>query len=79
MSWNYRVIRTEDEGGPCYAIHEVHYEDGRPTTWTENPVPVSSESVAALFWVLGAMVDAAGSQVLEIKDGTLIQVGEQMA
>ncbi len=35
MTWNYRVVKTE-EG---YSIYEVLYnEDGKPISCTENPI-----------------------------------------
>jgi hypothetical protein len=40
--WNYRVVRTYDPttAESSLGIHEVHYEDGRVVSWTENPVPM---------------------------------------
>lgn len=77
MSWNHRVIRTEDEGGICYAIHECHYDkkgDTVPTSWTSEPIAVLSETRTGLLWVLSKMAEAIQQPVLEAKDGKLVEV-----
>lgn len=77
MSWNYRVIRSEDEGGICYTIYECHYDkkgDTIPTNWTQAAVSVQSETRTGLFWVLACMTEATAQPILEIKDGKLIEV-----
>ena len=40
MTWNYRVIEFPDVE-PYRQIHEVHYEDGKPSTYTYRPAGVS--------------------------------------
>lgn len=77
MSWNYRVIRTEEAGEPFYTIHECHYAkkgDTIPTAWTEKPADVSSDTRTGLFWVLAIMTEAVAQPVLEERDGKLIEV-----
>lgn len=39
-SWNYRAIRFEHGEDSHVAIHEVHYEKGRPVSYSETPAPV---------------------------------------
>lgn len=71
MSWNHRVIRTEDDGGPCYAIHECHYDkkgDTIPIMWTAEPTAVLSDTRHGLFWVLSVMTEAVGKPILEIDE-----------
>jgi hypothetical protein len=43
-TWNYRVIETGAGDETSRAIHEVHYEDGVPVAYTENPAPIVWES-----------------------------------
>lgn len=77
MSWSYRVIRTEDEGGICYAVHECHYDkkgDTIPTSWTEQPASLLSETRTGLFWVLAVMAEAVAQPVLEAQNGVLVVV-----
>lgn len=75
MTWNYRVIRTEDDGGPCYAIHEVIYGDsGNIEGWTADPVHVLSETARGLFWVLSVMTEALGKPVLKIVGDKLEEI-----
>jgi hypothetical protein len=71
MNWNYRVIRTEDETGPCYAIHEVYYRNGEPHSWTETSVPPVSETRNGLFEVIGQMIEGIAQPVLVIIDNKL--------
>jgi hypothetical protein len=77
MGWSYRVIRSEDEAGIDYAIHECHYAnkgDVIPVSWTEDAVEVAAETRTGLFWVLSVMTEAVAQPVLEIRDGKLIEV-----
>jgi hypothetical protein len=77
MSWNYRVIRTEDAGGVCYAIHECHYAnraDIVPNSWTKEPTVVLAETHEGLLTVLDKMREAATGRVLEIaENGTKLR------
>lgn len=42
-TWNYRVIEFVGlEGTPWRAIHEVHYENANPVSYSEEP--------AAIIW-----------------------------
>lgn len=77
MSWNYRVIRTEDTTGVCYSLHECHYAnkgDTIPTSWTEASADPSAETRTGLFWVLATMTEAVAQPVLEGRDGRLVEV-----
>lgn len=77
MSWNYRVIRTEDEAGVCYTLHECHYNkkgDTIPTSWTVEPADVTAETRDGLMWVLSVMTEGTAQAVLEAHDGTLREV-----
>lgn len=77
MTWNYRVIRTEEEGEHVYAIHECQYADKGdtiPGSWTEEPVCVLSETRTGLFWVLSVMTEAVAKPILEERDGKLVEV-----
>lgn len=41
--WNYRVIESQDQSGErCQTIHEVHYEDDNPVSYSKNPAVVMS-------------------------------------
>lgn len=77
MSWNYRVIRSEDDLGTSYAIHECFYEkkgDTIPHRWTKEPVDVHSETRAGLFWVLAVMTEGVAKPILEEVNGSLVEV-----
>lgn len=52
--WNYRII----DFGDHKALHEVHYEDGRPVAYAENPAtfvcdPDQDDIAPALEMALG--------------------------
>lgn len=87
MGWNYRVIKTKlqyiDEttiGHPIseteyYAIHEVHYENDKPRSYTSNPVKPEafmefedSKPLADIRWQLEKMLVALDKPVLTPED-----------
>jgi hypothetical protein len=77
VSWNYRVIRIEEAGEACYALHECHYANKGetiPTSWTEEPTDVSSDTRVGLFFVLAIMTEAVAQPVLEERDGKLFEI-----
>jgi len=43
--WNYRIMKYPE--GEC-GIHEVHYENNKPVSWTENPIIVSENKKGLL-------------------------------
>jgi hypothetical protein len=49
MSWNYRVLKTEDQHGTHFGIHEVYYdESGRPRMYSESPMSPYGETLEEL-------------------------------
>ena len=65
MSWNYRIIQTEENGEIFLNIHEVYYDkNGIPNGYTENPVTVSGEVVEDLKWVLNKMIECLDKPIL---------------
>jgi hypothetical protein len=71
-SWNYRVIEfvTGDEG-PWRSIHEVHYNNGVPTSYSETPAAVTwctNEGEATPLVILERMREAVAKSVLTEKD-----------
>lgn len=47
-TWNYRVIKKELSGEfestVQYAIHEVHYKDGKAVAYTSDPISPLGET-----------------------------------
>ena len=65
--WNHRVLRSVDASGDTiFAIHEVHYRDGKPAMCTENPVVVLSENLDDLRKQLEQMLSCLDRPVLDI-------------
>ena len=81
MSWNYRVIRSQEpNGGFYYAIHECYYDGDRlPHRWTASPVSVSGETHAELLTTLQQMHRAVLEPVLEQCDERLVEIGVETA
>ena len=53
ITWNHRVLLTEEQGEKSYCIHEVHYdEDGSVMGWTQNAIAVFVPSFAELIFPL---------------------------
>lgn len=75
MNWNFRVIRSQDALGVCYAMHECPHEgDALPTSWAPEQSPVRAGSRDDLFWTLAAMTKAISEPVLEVRDGAPVEV-----
>lgn len=73
MSWNYRVMRSEQGE---LLIHEVGYaENGEISSWSEA-VPAAGDSLDELRVDLEHMRQAVALPVLEVKDGVLRIVSE---
>jgi hypothetical protein len=77
--WNFRVIHEvtsiPDPDAPeeRWGIHEVHYKDGKPYAYTENPVTVCSyEDIEGLSWYYETMAEAFDKPVLTPADFGLV-------
>lgn len=56
-TWNCRVMKHVSENGDIsYALHEVHYEDGKIYAWTNDPMCGHFESVEDLVGYLKLML-----------------------
>lgn len=79
--WNERVIvRTDEQGNQQYAIHEVFYENYRPTNWTKEPVAPIGDSFDELREAVEHFRSALDAPILfEVKgsDGNLSLVDEE--
>ena len=65
MTWNYRIIKTNE----TYAVHEVYYDDGRPSSWTENAIlGPGYESVEEIKQDLEYMKRALDAPVLMLEE-----------
>ena len=69
--WNYRVLEFTNEHGAWYAIHEVHYEAGKPVTYTESPTDLLWDHAGGIdvgFDMLALMQGAFAKPVLREAD-----------
>jgi len=65
VTWNHRVLMTEEDGEKSYCIHEVHYDEtGRILGWTKNPIAVCSDTLEGLSWQLIRMHACISKPVL---------------
>lgn len=69
MSWNYRVVRHEENDGwsEHFEIHEVYYRDGEPVMVTEGPVTPSGETLDELRAALELYTAALQQPALDYK------------
>lgn len=68
MSWNYRVVKHEQDDMVFYTIHEVHYdENGEAIAYTENAVPAFGEDHQELKDSLIHQMGALTKPVLDAK------------
>jgi hypothetical protein len=70
--WNYRVLEFATPDGEVWrAIHEVHYDDGKPVCYSVQPAVVlwdveeGSDAPAA---ILERMREAVSKPVLTVRD-----------
>lgn len=79
MTWDHRVIfHKNDPYEQWYGIHECFYDNPRdeiPTSWTEEPIQVISDSPEGLLWTLEKMRLAVEKAVLVI-DGEKLKKAE---
>ena len=57
--WNHRVLAHEQPDGSIYLqVHEVHYEDEKPCSYTESPITIGGEDVKSLKWTAQKIYDS---------------------
>ena len=71
--WNYRIVKTTDNGWKTYAIHEVYYFDDE-VSWTDRPVGPSvvledemteEEAITTIKKMLQQMLDGCDKGILD--------------
>lgn len=68
MSWNYRVVRYQGADKEWYCgIHEVYYDEDKPSGHTVREAGVSGESIDELRDILKKMGEALDKPILEFK------------
>jgi hypothetical protein len=69
MTWNYRVVRIEEEEYDRYQLYEVYYDDdGKIEDMTEDSMHPYGESVEELQNDLEYMMEALKQPVLDMKE-----------
>lgn len=67
MTWNYRVMTMNN--GATYTIHEVYYdEEGKPRSYTVDPIDPCGESLKDLKTELSWMRKALSKPILTPDD-----------
>jgi hypothetical protein len=76
MSWNLRVIKNNETG--WFGIYEVYYDqDGKPSSWTEEPVCPAGEDYDELLSDIDHFNAAMKKPALQIvKDGDKLVLKE---
>jgi len=66
MSWNHRILVTEDNNGDIYfQIHEVFYNgDGTPNGYTMNPITIGSDDIKGLTWTVNKIKECLKKPIL---------------
>lgn len=71
-TWNYRMTRDRVPDGlggqsDVFAIREVYYDaDGKPTSWSKDPIAAGGETVQEAGDDLSLMGRALGRPVLDL-------------
>ena len=74
MSWNYRILKTQDaDGSPLWGVHEVYYNKaGEVEGWTERSVSIVGDTWKELHDVLGMFRQAWIKPPLDVTSGTAV-------
>jgi len=70
MSWNYRIIFSND----TYAIHEVYYKNNNIISWSENSISPMGDSIKELSEDIKNMKKAFDLPILQEINGKLIEI-----
>lgn len=80
LTWNYRVIRKEQDGEIWFQIHECFYDkkkDKIPTSWTVHAIAPIGETLKDLKWTLKMMKRCLKKPVLiEVERGGVMKLEE---
>lgn len=69
VHWNHRVLAHKEwDDSFYYQIHEVHYEDGVPVSYTERGIPVGGDCLEDLNQVLDWMRDCLSKPILSVEN-----------
>jgi len=75
MSWNYRMIRTKENETYVYHVHEVYYDkNGKPKSWSENPITPYGESQSDGYEDLILMQKSFQQKPFDIVDDKLVEI-----
>ncbi len=68
--WNYRVMKTvHPDGETEFGFHEVHYEGGNVTKWTDKPVAVIGDTAEGMKDLASRLAEAAEKPALDATTG----------
>lgn len=63
-TWNHRIMVSEHKGEKFFEIHEVHYKDGVPDSYTADAISVHGDSLSSIGVVLNMMITACDKPAL---------------
>lgn len=70
--WNYRILAhapseiqvKQGDTEPYLQMHEVYYKEGKPNSYTEEPITIGSETRKGIKWSLKQMKRALKKPIL---------------
>jgi len=69
MSWNHRILASEEGGEIYFKIHEVYYDKkGIPNGYTANSISVGGEDLKSIEWTLNKMKECMDKPILWADD-----------
>lgn len=73
--WNYRVMaRLLECGEPWFAMHEVYYKNGRPKSYSTDPISIHADTLKEFKWTLKVMKEALKKPILWWGEGKFPKV-----
>ena len=70
-TWQYQLIRHEEEDRVWFGLHEVYYKEGEPWAWTDELF--AADTVEELIEQLEMMLDDIRRSPIMIENGDKLE------
>jgi len=75
--WNHRVMAHEHKGEVYFQLHEVHYTNEIPTSYTQEAIKIGGESIESLKWTAQNIYDTILIIGSKVDKNKIIWAGEK--
>lgn len=64
MSWNYRILASEQKGEMYFNVHSVYYENGLPISYSDKASIIGGEDILEIVFTLNKMQECMKKPIL---------------